>query len=102
MKILIKTFDGKSITLEVEPSDLIESIKNKIKEIEGIPTDKQRLIFEGIILEDKQTIGECNIQNESTLQLEIINEVKKLSFKDKMKLFQEKKVDEKSQEKACQ
>ena len=70
MQIFVKTLTGKTITLEVEPTDSISTVKTKIQEREGIPPANQQLTYQGKLLEnDNETLAGYNIQKESTLNL---------------------------------
>ena len=47
MLIKVKTLTGKEIEIDIEPTDKVERIKERVEEKEGIPPAQQRLIFSG-------------------------------------------------------
>lgn len=67
MQITVKTLSGKVFIFEVESNDTIQTLKVKISSKEGIPVDRQHLVFIGKYLEDDLRFCDYNIQNESVL-----------------------------------
>ena len=68
MEIFID-LDGKTITLEVEPSDTVKNVKAKIQEKEEIPPDQQILYLASLLLEGGRTLSDYDIQQGYLLRL---------------------------------
>lgn len=65
----VRTLTGKTITLELEPDETVESLKSKIRDKEGIPPEQQRLIFGARQLDPLKAVSDYDIDEGSTLSL---------------------------------
>ena len=79
MQIFVKTLTGKNITLEVEPSDNLNKLKEMIRDREGLEFNNSVVLvyggkdlFRTLKSRDESgliTLSELNVQNESILHV---------------------------------
>jgi len=69
MLIKVKTLTGKEIEIDIEPTDKVERIKERVEEKEGIPPPQQRLIFSGKQMNDEKIAADYKVQGGSVLHL---------------------------------
>jgi len=69
MLIKVKTLTGKEIEIDIEPTDRVERIKERVEEKEGIPPQQQRLIFSGKQMNDEKTAADYKVSGGSVLHL---------------------------------
>ncbi|CAF2972735.1 unnamed protein product [Rotaria sp. Silwood2] len=69
MQIFVKGLTGCTTTVQARPNSAIKYVKLQILAYDGIPIEKQGLIFAGKLLEDGRTFADYNITKESTLHL---------------------------------
>ncbi|XP_075244935.1 ubiquitin-ribosomal protein eS31 fusion protein-like [Convolutriloba macropyga] len=67
MQVFVKTLTGKTITLDVAPTETVESLKAQIEAREGIPCDQIRLLAAGRQLQDGETLVGEGVEKESTV-----------------------------------
>ncbi|TPX31558.1 hypothetical protein SmJEL517_g05149 [Synchytrium microbalum] len=61
MLIKVKTLTGKEIEIDIEPTDKVTRIKERVEEKEGIPPPQQRA--------DDKTAADYNIEGGTVLHL---------------------------------
>ena len=96
MQIFVKIISkNKTITLNVDENDTINTIKAIIQGKAGIPRSKQRLIFEGKQLEDgNNTLVDYDIKHNSTV--EQVHKQTQKQTKHKTKTKQKQKLNKKT------
>ena len=57
------------MSLHLKESDTIKDVKEMIKGKEGIPQEKQRLIYAGVQMEDRRTLSEYGINKDQNIHL---------------------------------
>jgi len=63
-------YEGAVVTLMVSSQMKVAELKLKYQEAHNWPVRSQRLLFEGTLLRDEQSLGEYGIKSEATLEQE--------------------------------
>ncbi|XP_036112960.1 NEDD8-like [Molossus molossus] len=63
------TLTGKETEIDIEPTDEVERIKERVEEKEEIPPEQQRLIYSGKQMNDEKTAADYKILGGSVLHL---------------------------------
>ena len=72
MQIFVRTPLYETVTLQVEPSDTILTVKRKFKDKKGIPEDEQRLRHGvKLLLDEDLTLSDYGISKSVTLHLSL-------------------------------
>ena len=71
MQIRVETATKEVLTLDVVSFETIETIKERIEEAKGIPTEELHLFFQGKKLQDNRNLEHYDIEHQSTLLLKI-------------------------------
>ena len=70
-QIFVTALCGKTITIDIDSSDTIGSVKEKIQDKEGVPPDQQRLLFRDKELENDRTLVSYGIRKDCSLKLRL-------------------------------
>ena len=71
MNIFVKTLTEGLLSLQVDPTETIYDIKERIQAEEGIDADFQRLVYAGHNLEDEESLTALGIEESATLFLSL-------------------------------
>lgn len=65
----VKTLTGKTIPISARVNETIYDVKEKIQEIEGIPIDQIRIIFNSKVVENHEILSDLNVLDGSILHI---------------------------------
>ena len=69
MVISVRTFEGKTITLDVQITDTVQHVKKQIQSKAGIRADLQRLMFANEQLKNGESLSNYGVREDSVLHL---------------------------------
>lgn len=63
---------GETLTLEVEPSDTVGDLKERVRQARGFAPARQRLVFAGAVQPDSVTLGQIGLGMENGSRLDVL------------------------------
>ena len=75
--VKVRTTGGKSLDLEVDPSQTVAQLKSKIAELEGLPVSQQKVTLKGKALEDDKALASYELSDKALLMLIRLPNLKK-------------------------
>lgn len=74
MQIYVHQASGPTLTLDTEPSDSTENVKQKIQDLTGIDPVNQRIVYTNTRLQEGRTLSDYNISGSATVRLVILTQ----------------------------
>lgn len=69
VKFIVRISNGSSIPVEFGLSKTIKSLKDYLHDVKKVPVDQQRMTLDGQNLDDESTLNDCEIGNDSVLEM---------------------------------
>lgn len=70
MQINVKCPDGEVVRINVKPTDIIRSVKEKLEEQTGTPVESdQKIKYNGLELGELETLFDCGVNHGDTIEL---------------------------------
>ncbi|KAJ4838738.1 hypothetical protein Tsubulata_033594 [Turnera subulata] len=85
MDVFFEPQKGRPFSIEVGFFDSVLEIKEKIQKYQGIPVQKQTLVFHGQVLHDERDVAYCEILQNSRIQLIVSQETTTTTATEKPK-----------------
>ena len=67
--IYVKTWTGRTVSLETDLNRAVETVKRQLEAKTGIPKDHQHLVSRGKVLTDDRTLKDCYISGGETIEM---------------------------------
>ena len=68
---MLKTPQGRSLVVDIAPSDTVRDVKMKVAGAEGVDPSRIRLIFTGTSLDNAALWDDCDVDAESVVHVVI-------------------------------